>query len=106
MVPLQISMRTATLETASRLRSKATVAWEPSATSSSTNDEWAKRLPEGPKLGVLVLALLLAVLERRMRVLGSIAGGVQGEPAGRDLGSAERGERNREREDGQRRRNE
>jgi hypothetical protein len=88
------------------LRSKATVAWESSATSSSTNDNWAKRLPDGPKLGVLVLALLLAVLERRVCVLGSITDGVEGEPAGRDLGSGKRGERNREREDGQRRRNE
>jgi hypothetical protein len=64
------------LETASRLWSKATVAWEPSATSSSTNDKWAKRLPDGPELGVLVLALLLVVLERRVCVLGSITGGV------------------------------
>jgi hypothetical protein len=49
------------------------VAWEPSATSSSANDKWAKRLPDGPKLGVLILALLLVVLERRVRVLGSIS---------------------------------
>jgi hypothetical protein len=103
MAPLQISTRTSTLETTSRLRSKATMAWEPSATSSSANDKWAKRFPDGPKLGVLVLALLLVVLECRVRVLGSITSGVEGEPAGRDLGS---GERNREREDGQRRRNE